>query len=42
MFICGSFSNVTSIGGVIGYLFLGEKGYALFSLNKLFELITYY
>lgn len=42
MFTCGSFSNITSIGGVICYLLLGEKGYALFSLYKLFELVTYF
>jgi len=42
MFTCGSFTNITSIGGVICYLFLGEKGYALFSLYKLFELVTYF
>lgn len=42
MFTCGSFSNITAIGGVICYLFLGEKGYALFSLYKLFEVITYF
>lgn len=42
MFTCGSFSNITSIGGVICYLFLGEKGYALFSLYKLFEVVTYF
>jgi len=42
MFTCGSFTNITSIGGVICYLFLGEKGYALFSLYKLFEIVTYF
>jgi len=42
MFTCGSFSNITSIGGVVSYLFLGEKGYVLFSLYKMFEVITYY
>jgi len=42
MFTCGSFSNISSIGGLICYLFLGEKGYALFSLYKLFEVITYF
>lgn len=42
MFTCGSFSNISSIGGVICYLFLGEKGYALFSLYKLFEVVTYF
>lgn len=42
MFTCGSFTNITSIGGVICYLFLGEKGYALFSLYKMFEVITYF
>ncbi|MBA7569023.1 hypothetical protein ES708_10760 [subsurface metagenome] len=42
MFTCGSFSNISSTGGLICYLFLGEKGYALFSLYKLFEVITYF
>ncbi|MDD5013870.1 MAG: hypothetical protein PHW73_02065 [Atribacterota bacterium] len=42
MFTCGSFSNISSFGGVICYLFLGEKGYALFSLYKLFEMIIYF
>lgn len=42
MFTCGSFSNISSIGGVICYLFLGENGYALFSLYKLFEVVTYF
>jgi len=42
MFTCGSFTNITSIGGVICYLFLSEKGYALFSLYKLFEIVTYF
>jgi len=42
MFTCGSFSNITAIGGVICYSFLGEEGYALFSLYKLFEVITYF
>jgi len=42
MFTCGALSNITSIGGVICYFFFGEKGYALFSLYRLFEMIIYF
>jgi len=42
MFVCGSFSNIGSIGGLLCYLFLGEKGFALFPIYKLFEQVIYY
>jgi len=42
MFTCGSFSNIGSIGGLICYLFLGEKGFALVPIYKLFEQVIYY
>ena len=42
MFTCGSFTNIGSIGGLICYLFLGEKGFALVPIYKLFEQVIYY
>jgi len=42
MFICGSFTNIGSIGGLVCYFFLGEKGFALFPIYKLFEQVIYY
>ena len=42
MFICGSFTNIGSIGGLICYLFLGEEGFALVPIYQLFEQVTYY
>ncbi|HER23739.1 MAG TPA: hypothetical protein ENO17_01595 [Candidatus Atribacteria bacterium] len=42
MFICGSFTNIGSIGGLVCYLFLGEKGFAFFPIYKLFEQVIYY
>jgi hypothetical protein len=36
MFACGSFTNIGSIGALICYLFLGEKGFALVPIYKLF------
>jgi len=42
MFVCGSFTNIGSIGGLVCYLFLGEKGFALFPIYKLFEQVIYY
>jgi len=41
-FTCGYFANVVSIGGVVCYLFLGEQGFALVSLYKLLEPLSYY
>lgn len=42
MFTCGSFTNIGSIGGLICYLFLGEEGFALVPIYKLFEQVIYY
>jgi len=42
MFICGSFTNIGSIGALICYLFLGEEGFALVPIYKLFEQVIYY
>ena len=41
-FVCGAFSNVGDIGGLICYLFLGEMGFALGSLYKIFVEFMYY
>ena len=42
LFTCGYFSNVVSIGGFICYLFLGEQGFALMSLYRLLDPLSYY
>ncbi len=42
MFTRGSFTNIGSIGGLICYIFLGEEGFALFPIYKLFEQVIYY
>jgi len=42
LFGCGSFTNIGSIGALICYVFLGEPGFALVPLYKLFEEISYY
>ena len=41
-FCCGFFSNLTSIGGLICFLFLGEEGYKLVPLYTFLTQITYY
>jgi predicted permease len=41
-FACGSFTNIGSIGALICFMFLGEKGFALVPIYKLFEEVTYY
>ncbi len=41
-FTCGSFTNIGTLGGLICYLFLGEGGFALVSIYKLFEELIYY
>ena len=41
-FVCGSFSNLGAIGGLLCYVFLGEKGFALVFLYKLFEEAFYF
>jgi len=42
MFACGSFTNIGSIGALICYLFLGEEGFAMVPIYKLFEQVIYY
>ncbi|MCK4240165.1 MAG: hypothetical protein KAX30_00970 [Candidatus Atribacteria bacterium] len=42
IFTCGSFTNIGSIGALICYLFLGEEGFALVPIYKLFEQVVYY
>jgi len=39
---CASFSNIGSIGGLVCYIFFGEKGYALVPIYKLFEQLIYF
>ncbi len=39
---CGSFTNIGSIGALVCYIYLGEKGFALVPIYKLFEELTYY
>ena len=42
LFCCGSFTNIGAIGGLVCFMFLGESGFALVALYKMFEEITYY
>jgi len=42
IFVSASFTNIGSIGGLICYLFLGEKGFALVSIYQLFIPAIYY
>ncbi len=42
LFACGSFSNIGSIGALVVFVFLGEKGFALVALYKLFEEVVYF
>ncbi len=39
---CGSFTNIGSIGALICYVYLGERGFALVPIYKLFEELIYY
>lgn len=39
---CGAFTNIGSIGALICYIYLGEGGFALVPIYKLFEELTYY
>lgn len=39
---CGSFTNIGAIGGLVCYMFLGEAGFALIVLYKMFEEVIYY
>ncbi|TKB12369.1 AEC family transporter [Desulforhopalus sp. IMCC35007] len=42
LFCCGSFTNIGAIGGLVCFMFLGEAGFALVALYKMFEEIVYY
>jgi predicted permease len=42
MFGCGSFTNIGSIGALVCFVFLGESGFALVPIYKLFEELSYY
>jgi predicted permease len=42
MYCCGSFTNIGSIGALVCFVFLGEKGFALVPIYKLFEELCYY
>jgi predicted permease len=42
IFGCGSFTNIGSIGALVCYVFLGEAGFALVPIYKLFEDVSYY
>ena len=42
LFCCGSFTNIGSIGALLCFTFLGESGFALIALYKLFEELIYY
>jgi hypothetical protein len=42
MYGCGSFTNIGSIGALVCFVFLGEKGFALVPIYKLFEELSYY
>ena len=39
---CGAFTNIGSIGALVCFVFLGEKGFALVLIYKLFEELSYY
>jgi predicted permease len=42
LFCCSSFTNIGAIGALVCYMFLGESGFALVALYKMFEEIIYY
>ncbi|MDP3283766.1 MAG: hypothetical protein Q8M56_05010 [Desulfobacterales bacterium] len=42
IFGCGSFTNIGSIGALVCFVFLGEAGFALVPIYKLFEDVSYY
>lgn len=42
LFCCCSFTNIGSIGALVCYMFLGEPGFALVALYKIFEEMYYY
>lgn len=42
IFGCGSFTNIGSIGALVCFIFLGEAGFALVPIYKIFEEVSYY
>jgi predicted permease len=42
LFSCGSFTNIGSVGAWVCFVFLGEPGFALVPVYKLFEELSYY
>lgn len=42
LFVCGSFTNIGTMGGLVCYIFLGEIGFGLVSIYKLLEEFIYY
>jgi predicted permease len=42
LFCCGSFTNIGSVGALVAFVFLGETGFGLVALYKMFEEIIYY
>jgi hypothetical protein len=42
LFCCGSFTNIGSVGSLVCFIFLGEAGFALVPIYKLFEDVSYY
>ena len=42
LYCCGSFTNIGAIGALICYVYLGEPGFALVQIYRVFEDLTYY
>ncbi|UCD82454.1 MAG: hypothetical protein JSW26_13820 [Desulfobacterales bacterium] len=42
LFGCGFFTNISAIGALVCYIFLGEAGFALVAMFKLFQEVAYY
>jgi predicted permease len=42
LLVCGLFTNTGAIGGLICYVFLGETGFGLVPIFRLFEEVIYY
>jgi len=42
LYCCGSFTNIGALGGLIAFVFLGEAGFALLALYRMFEELSYY
>jgi predicted permease len=42
IYCCGSFTNTGSIGALVCFVFLGERGFAFVPIYKLFEELSYY